>query len=171
MVSDLHRAACSDARACSLFACGTQWTGTITSVGAGIDSFYEYLLKSHVVFNNTVQYGTFLQAYSGIVQHVLDPHVEMFYRNVDMIDHTLYTAWVDSLSAYMAGLQVLLGDVQRAVRSHMLYWKIWQKYSSLPERWDFTTQEAAIPFYILRPELIESTYFLYQVCGLYIACH
>ncbi|KAL7750827.1 hypothetical protein RI367_003784 [Sorochytrium milnesiophthora] len=139
-----------------------KWTEAATSIGAGVDSFYEYMFKAHVMFDDAVRYETFLEAYDGIVHHILDQNMELLYLNVDMFDHTLYTSWVDSLSAYISGLQAQVGDIRRAIRSHMMYWKIWQRCHAMPERWDFSQQKPAIAYYILRPEFIESTYYLYQ---------
>lgn len=75
----------------------------------------------------------------------------------------LRTNWIDSLAAFFPGLQVAAGDINNAILHHYLYFTIWDKYSALPERFMFTTKETSIPTYPLRPELIESTYMLYQV--------
>lgn len=74
---------------------------------------------------------------------------------------SLATPWIDSLAAFFPGLQVLAGDISSAVRPHLLYYTIWQKYGALPERFNFQTQGLNIESYPLRPELIESTYMLY----------
>jgi mannosidase alpha-like ER degradation enhancer 1 len=84
------------------------------------------------------------------------------YKNVNMDSAQLITSWIDSLAAFFPGLQVLYGDLNRAIRPHLLYFTIWEKYHSLPERFDFSTKAPAISSYPLRPELIESTYFLFQ---------
>lgn len=44
-----------------------------------------------------------------------------------------------------------------------MYYTIWTKYGALPERFNWKSQETEISGYPLRPELIESTYLLYQV--------
>ena len=58
--------------------------------------------------------------------------------------------------------QVLNGDVDEAICSHALYYNIWKKYGFLPERYNWHLRAPEILFYPLRPELVESTYFLYQ---------
>ncbi len=75
----------------------------------------------------------------------------------------LSTSWVDSLAAFFPGLQVLAGDVDNAVLHHFFYYTIWERYSAHTERFQLSSQQTAIPIYPLRPELIESTYMLYQV--------
>ena len=59
--------------------------------------------------------------------------------------------------------QVLRGDIEEAICSHALYYKIWQRYNSLPERFNWNLKAPDVRFYPLRPEFVESTYLLYQV--------
>jgi hypothetical protein len=58
--------------------------------------------------------------------------------------------------------QVLNGDIEEAICSHALYYFIWKKYGFLPERYNWNLRVPEVMFYPLRPELVESTYFLYQ---------
>lgn len=85
------------------------------------------------------------------------------YVNVDMQSGDVHTSWIDSLQAAFSGIQVLHGDVEEAICSHALYYFIWKYYGVLPERWNWQQLSADVAFYPLRPELIESTYLLYQV--------
>ena len=59
--------------------------------------------------------------------------------------------------------KVLAGDIDEAICTHALYYTLWRRYEALPERFDWKTQTPSILFYPLRPELVESTYLLYQV--------
>jgi len=60
-------------------------------------------------------------------------------------------------------VQVLHGDIEEAICTHALYYSIWKRYGVLPERWNWQRLSADVTFYPLRPELVESTYLLYQV--------
>lgn len=62
-----------------------------------------------------------------------------------------------------SGAQVLIGDVEDAICLHAFYYAIWKRYGALPERYNWQLQAPDVPFYPLRPELVESTYLLYQV--------
>jgi len=137
------------------------WVHQESGVGAGIDSFYEYLLKAHVLFQDDELLAMFSEAYDAILAHVRDPATGIL-RNVHMSSGQAFSTWVDSLSAYFPGLQVLHGDVEGAVLQHEVYYSIWRRYGMLPERYDFHRKDVNIPLYPLRPELIESTYHLYQ---------
>ncbi|CAG8818617.1 12763_t:CDS:2, partial [Racocetra fulgida] len=81
-----------------------QWIHTAASTGAGIDSFYEYLLKAYVLFGESEYLHIFNEAYSAVLRHVRD-ETGYLYRNVNILNGGLMSAWVDSLSAYFPGLQ------------------------------------------------------------------
>lgn len=60
-----------------------------------------------------------------------------------------------------------MGDVEDAICLHAFYYAIWRRYGALPERYNWQLQAPDVLFYPLRPELVESTYLLYQVpCGM-----
>lgn len=88
------------------------------------------------------------------------------FKNIDLETGDVMATWMDSLAAFWPGLQVSAGDLEGAIYLHQMYFTIWRKYSALPERFDFAHKNVAIESYPLRPELAESTYFLYQVCWL-----
>ncbi|KAG9301519.1 hypothetical protein G9A89_008371 [Geosiphon pyriformis] len=137
------------------------WIHTASSTGAGIDSFFEYLLKAYVLFGESEYLEVFKQAYSAILRHIRDESGYL-YRNVNIFNGGIMSFWVDSLSAYFPGLQVLAGDLESAIKSHFLYYNIWRKYHALPERFNYQLKNVEIGSYPLRPEFIESTYFLYR---------
>ena len=47
-----------------------QWTSELSGVGAGLDSFYEYLLKSYVLFGDREDFRMFNASYALIQQHL-----------------------------------------------------------------------------------------------------
>ncbi|KAI8089996.1 glycosyl hydrolase family 47-domain-containing protein [Halteromyces radiatus] len=138
-----------------------QWIHTASSTGAGIDSFFEYLLKAYILFGEEDYLDMFETSYEAIMQHIVD-RSGYLYRNVHMDSGMLMATWIDSLSAFMPGVQVLYGDLESAIKGHLVFYNIWQQYHALPERFDFFQQKADIHSYPLRPEFVESTYYLYQ---------
>jgi mannosidase alpha-like ER degradation enhancer 1 len=139
-----------------------EWVETYSGIGAGMDSFYEYLLKSYILFDNDEYYYMFLELYQAIMVHIRteDGYI---YKNVDMNTGKLRAGWIDSLAAYFIGLQVLAGDIDNAIKPFAVYERLWKRYGAIPERWNFQTREAEMKIYPLRPEFIESTYSLYRV--------
>ncbi|NP_001091440.1 ER degradation enhancing alpha-mannosidase like protein 1 L homeolog precursor [Xenopus laevis] len=147
-----------------------QWVGKQSGLGAGLDSFYEYLLKSYILFGEEEDLEMFNEAYKSIQNHLRrgreacnegegDPPL---YVNVNMLNGQLMNTWIDSLQAFFPGLQVLKGDIEDAICLHAFYYAIWKRYGALPERYNWQLQAPDVSFYPLRPELVESTYLLYQ---------
>ncbi|XP_043933954.1 ER degradation-enhancing alpha-mannosidase-like protein 1 [Protopterus annectens] len=147
-----------------------EWVGKQSGLGAGMDSFYEYLLKSYILFGEKEDLEMFNAAYQSIQNYLRrgrefcneghgDPPL---YVNVNMLDGHLMNTWIDSLQAFFPGLQVLMGDVEDAICLHAFYYAIWKKFGALPERYNWQLQAPDVLFYPLRPELMESTYLLYQ---------
>ncbi|XP_073643692.1 ER degradation-enhancing alpha-mannosidase-like protein 1 isoform X4 [Tursiops truncatus] len=146
------------------------WVGKQSGLGAGLDSFYEYLLKSYILFGEKEDLEMFNAVYKSIQNYLRrgreacnegegDPPL---YVNVNMFSGQLMNTWIDSLQAFFPGLQVLIGDVEDAICLHAFYYAIWKRYGALPERYNWQLQAPDVLFYPLRPELVESTYLLYQ---------
>jgi len=66
-------------------------------------------------------------------------------------------------------MQVLAGDVLQAVETFENFMSVWLKFGSLPERYLFlhARLHPTEQYYPLRPELIESNTYLYQVLCLH----
>jgi len=147
-----------------------EWLGFTCGLGAGLDSFYEYLMKSYVLFGTSSDLLMFEELYASLKSKLRRGRSmcnsgyghHPIYVNVDMRTANLINSWVDSLQAFFAGLQVLSGDLEEAICSHALYYAIWQKFGLLPERYNWNMKLPDVLFYPLRPEFAESNYFLYQ---------
>lgn len=47
-----------------------QWIGRLSGLGAGLDSYFEYLLKSYILFGEDEDYQMFNESYSVIKQYL-----------------------------------------------------------------------------------------------------
>merc|ERR1719209_2826041 len=67
----------------------------------------------------------------------------------------------DSLAAFWPGLQVLMGDLKPAIEQHEVLYQIMQRHNFIPEA---VTADFQVHWgqHLLRPEFVESTYFLYK---------
>ncbi|EEB06802.1 alpha mannosidase-like protein [Schizosaccharomyces japonicus yFS275] len=140
------------------------WIYPVAGVGAGIDSMYEYALKSFVLLGNIEFYEVWKLSLKAIMQYMAP--VDNFYlQNVFIANGHRVNTWIDSLSAYFPGLLVLSGDVELAQRQHLFFYAVFTKFGQLPERYDYMTREIELDGYPLRPEFIESTYYLYRATG------
>ncbi|KAJ7499000.1 alpha mannosidase-like protein [Mycena latifolia] len=151
---------------------GTWTKPEVSGIGAGIDSFHEYLSKTPSLFSLILNLCSgdveFLDvwddSYAAIMRWSRAPD-GFWYRPVHMTTGDTAYFTVDSLSAFWPGLQVLAGDVQNAIKLHMIYYNLWRKHSGLPEVYDTNFKQATSHQYPLRPEFIESTWYLYRATG------
>ncbi|XP_067868753.1 ER degradation-enhancing alpha-mannosidase-like protein 3 [Heterodontus francisci] len=135
------------------------WIRRDSGVGAGIDSYYEYLLKAYILLGDDVYLERFNTHYAAIMKYISQPPLLL---DVHMHNPTINARkWMDSLLAFFPGLQVLKGDLQPAIETHEMLYQVTQRHKFLPEAFtiDFAVHWAQHP---LRPEFIESTYFLYK---------
>ncbi|KAI9372025.1 glycosyl hydrolase family 47-domain-containing protein [Aspergillus egyptiacus] len=91
------------------------------------------------------------------------------YQHPHLIQGDIFTGatrafWIDSLSAFYPGLLTLAGELDEAIRIHLLTTAVWNRFSGLPERWNVATGnvEGNLGWYGGRPEFVESTYYLFQ---------
>lgn len=155
------------------------WISPFTGIGAGIDSFFEYSLKSHILLsglpydhnNPSVDSpDAFLlawnDAHEGIKRHIYRgaTHQHPHYVQVDLYTGALRAFWIDSLSAYYQGLLTMAGELDEAIETHLLYTALWTRYSAMPERWSTASGniESGLRWWGGRPEFIESTWYLYH---------
>lgn len=47
-----------------------KWMGELSGVGAGLDSFYEYLLKAFILFGEEDDYSMFNETYTLVKQYM-----------------------------------------------------------------------------------------------------
>lgn len=157
------------------------WASPYTGVGAGIDSFFEYSFKSHVLLSGLekapedgdqqdVSSSKFLDvwkiAHAALKRHIYrgpefqHPH----YAQNDMWNGAPRYGWVDSLSAYFPGLLTLAGELEEATSTQLLFTALWTRYGAIPERWNTLTGkiDSGLNWWGGRPEFIESNWYLYR---------
>ncbi|KAJ7507717.1 alpha mannosidase-like protein [Mycena galericulata] len=143
---------------------GTWTKPEVSGIGAGIDSFHEYALKWYILSGEVEFLDVWDDTYAAIMRWSRGPD-GFWFRPVNILTGELAYFTVDSLAAFWPGLQVLAGDVQNAIKLHMIYYNLWKKYSGLPEVYDTHYKQATSFQYPLRPEFIESTWYLYRATG------
>ncbi|KAH7528514.1 hypothetical protein FEM48_Zijuj05G0080200 [Ziziphus jujuba var. spinosa] len=138
-----------------------EWIEYSSGIGAGVDSFYEYLFKAHILFGREEFWRMFHSAYVAVQKYFRHGP---WYHEADMRTGKATYWQLTSLQAFWPGLQVLVGDIAAANSSHREFFYVWEKYGVLPERYllDHLMLHPTEKYYPLRPELAESTFYLYQ---------
>eukprot|EP00250_Pteridium_aquilinum_P019965 c24647_g1_i3 orf=210-1592(+) len=138
-----------------------EWTHKDAGIGTSIDSFYEYLLKAYLLFGDEEYLYIFNEAYKAVMQYL---HNDPWYLEVNMNSAVVVWPLFNSLQAFWPGLQVLAGDLEPARHTHKAFFSVWKRYGFTPEGFNLATSsvQPGQRSYPLRPELIESTYWLYK---------
>lgn len=138
------------------------WIRRESGVGAGIDSYYEYVLKAYILLGDDTYLTRFNKHYDAVKKYIIQGP-----RFVDVHMHrpqATSRSFMDALLAFWPGLQVLKGDIQPAIEVHEMLYQVIKRHNFLPEAFtaDFHVHWSHHP---LRPEFVESTYFLYKATG------
>jgi len=143
-----------------------QWILTGSHVSGMIDSYYEYLLKAWKLFGDD-DFKTMWQTSITAVNRYLADFTPsgLWYGHADMHTGRRTRTWTGALDAFLPGVLVLGGDLERAKKLQDSNFKMWNLYGIEPETFDYRKMKGVRFTYALRPENIESSCYLYQATG------
>ncbi len=140
-----------------------KWTNTDSHISAEIDSYYEYLLKCAILFDDADCRKMWQESIQAINKYNADEvRGQLWYGHADMNTGRRTATVYGALDAFFPAILALSGDLERATRLQDSSFKMWTKHGIEPEEFDYQTMEVGSPGYPLRPEIIESTYYLYH---------
>jgi len=141
-----------------------RWTNPGSHVSAEIDSYYEYLLKCWLLFGDKDCKAMWVDGIAAVNRHLSDEvRGELWYGHSDMTTGKRTKTTSGALDAFFPGVLALGGDVPRARRLQDSMFKMWQVHGIEPEVFNYRTMKVEHGGYPLRPEIVESTYILYQL--------
>lgn len=138
------------------------WVNTQSHISGGIDSYYEYLLKASILFDDKDCADMWRESIAAVNQYLADDSTGgLWYSTVDMNTGKRIATHYGALDAFFPAVLALGGDLTRAERLQDSSYKMWTTFGVEPEEMDYTTMKITYDGYALRPEIIESTYYLY----------
>ena len=149
-----------------------EWTNTDSHISAEIDSYYEYLLKCWLLFDDQECRQMWLAGIKAINRYLADEFdrevkrlgdVELWYGHADMKTGRRTATTYGALDAFFPAVLALSGDLNRAKRLQESSFKMWQLHGIEPEELNYRSMEVVHAGYPLRPEIVESTYYLHQL--------
>ncbi len=156
-----------------------KWTNTDSHISAEIDSYYEYLLKCWLLFDDQDCRWMWLDSIAAINKYLADEVErpvqtsvnervsgrsirELWYGHADMTTGKRTSTVYGALDAFFPAVLALGKDLPRAKRLQESSFKMWKLHGIEPEELDYKKMEVVSPGYPLRPEIVESTYYLYH---------
>ena len=137
------------------------WLDPTSHIGGGIDSYYEYLLKSWLLFGDKDCEQMWRTSIEAVNKYVVDETPGgLWYGQVNMNTGAREGREFGSLDAFFAGLLALSGDLERARRLEESCYKMWNAFGIEPEEMDYSKMKPVEAGYDLRPVIIESAYYL-----------
>jgi mannosidase alpha-like ER degradation enhancer 2 len=139
-----------------------KWIDPTSHISGGIDSYYEYLLKCSILFHDKDCERMWQISIAALNQYVADQKpTGLWYKQVNMNTGALVSTHYGALDAFFPAVLALSGDLDRAKALQESSYKMWTTFGVEPEEMDYSTMKITYPGYELRPEIIESTYYLY----------
>jgi mannosidase alpha-like ER degradation enhancer 2 len=143
-----------------------KWTSADSHVSGGIDSYLEYQWKCWKLLGDHDCLDMWNASIGPIDTYVADDrNGELWYGHADMnTGKRTATEW-GALDAFFAGLLAFSGDIPRARRLQDSSFEMWNVAGVEPEVYNYATDRIEDPRYALRPEIVESTYYLWRLTG------
>jgi mannosidase alpha-like ER degradation enhancer 2 len=144
-----------------------EWTNTDSHISGAIDSYYEYLLKCSLLFGDNDCKLMWNQSIPAINKYLAEElrnenGIELWYGHADMNTGARRATTYGALDAFFPAVLALSGDLKRAKLLQDSSFKMWKHAGIEPEEFDYRAQKITSAAYHLRPEIIESTYYLYR---------
>ncbi len=140
-----------------------EWTDTESHISGGIDSYYEYLLKSWKLFGDKDCKKMWETSVEAVNKYLADSTSTGFwYCQADMNTGKKISTLFGSLDAFFGAELALGGDLKRAEELQSSCYKMWNLTGIEPEEINYDSMKITYPEYVLRPENIESAYYLYH---------
>jgi mannosidase alpha-like ER degradation enhancer 2 len=138
-----------------------QWIDTTSHISGGIDSYYEYLLKSWLLFEDKDCKKMWENSVKAVNKYLADNNRSgLWYGQADMNTGKRISTQYGALDAFFPAVLARSGDLERARKLQESSYKMWTTYGIEPETLDYITMKVVAPGYQLRPEIIESAYYL-----------
>jgi len=143
-----------------------KWTSKDSHISGGIDSYYEYLWKCWVLFKDQDCLDMWKTSIAAVDKYLPDEvDGALWYGHADMDTGKRSTTEYGALDAYFPAVLAFSGDLTRAKRLQDSSYKMWDLNGIEPEVLDYKSMKVEYPGYELRPEIVESTYYLWHLTG------
>jgi mannosidase alpha-like ER degradation enhancer 2 len=144
-----------------------RWVGKTSGIGSGIDSYFEYLLKAWLLFGDEDCRRMWEESVAAVNRYVADEtSSSLWYGQVDMDTGRRTGTEFGALEAFFPAVLALDGDLGRARRLEDSAFEMWTRSGLEPDSFDYRAlKPGAEAGYPLRPEIVESAYYLHALTG------
>ncbi|MDP4282779.1 MAG: glycoside hydrolase family 47 protein, partial [Bacteroidota bacterium] len=142
------------------------WLNTESQIGARIDSYYEYLFKCWLLFGDKDCKEAWEKHKVAIQKYLFrETSHGTYLTRVDMNTGQETRPYYGALDAFYAGMIALSGDPDNAEKIQKANYSMWTRFGIEPEEFNFREDTLVYPSYPLRPENLESCFYLFRITG------
>ena len=143
-----------------------EWKNNWSYLQAGMDSYYEYMFKSSLLFHDPEIEEMWNYSLEKInTYYAEDYNNRRFYACVNMHSGAIVKRSVSLYDAFFPAIQALHGDLNNAEKNMETWNWLWDKYGLLPTRYLYDVDSIEYANSELNPEIIESAYYLHELTG------
>ena len=143
-----------------------EWVSEQSHICAGVDSYYEYLYKSYLLFGDEELGRIWRESVANLHSYMAEEYDgKLWYGRVDMNTGKQVSSVITLYDAFFPAILTLSGDTIRAIKLQETWNWLWNQYGLEPMVYDYKKDTPNYPAYDLNPEIIESAYYLYQITG------
>ena len=140
-----------------------EWKSKASHISGYIDSYYEYVYKGWKLFGDKELKKAWDIHSAAIKKYLLRETAHgSFLTRVDMNSGKEIASYYGALDAFYAGLLAYSGDLATARKVQKANYYMWTNFNMEPEEFDFKTDSVRSAYYVLRPENLESCFYLYR---------
>jgi ER degradation enhancer, mannosidase alpha-like 2 len=140
-----------------------KWLSRTSHVGGGIDSYYEYLAKCGILFDDGECRGLWADGKRALDRYLADEvSGGLWYGEADMKTGKRTATTFGALHAFLPAVFALTRDADRARRLQDSCFEMWTRNGIEPDLYDYRAQKVVDASYPLRPEIVESAFLLYR---------
>ena len=140
-----------------------EWTDPVSHISGGIDSYLEYLLKAWLLFDDKDCERMWKTSIEAVNKYLADQAPSGFwYGQANMNSGARTGTEFGSLDAFFPGTLALSGDLDRGKKLEESAYKMWTTFGIEPEEMNYMTMKISYDGYELRPEIIESAFYLHH---------
>jgi mannosidase alpha-like ER degradation enhancer 2 len=140
-----------------------EWVSPASHVGGRIDSYYEYLVKCSRLFGDADCGTMWRESLRALNDHLADEApTGLWYGQADMTTGKRTATEFGALHAFLPSVLALGGDLFRAQRLFESCFRMWTLHEIEPEVLDYMAMRVVHGGYPLRPEIMESAYYLHR---------
>jgi glycosyl hydrolase family 47 len=143
-----------------------EWQNKDAYIGAGADSYFEYLYKSWLLFRDPDLRKIWDRSIAAVIHYIPEEtDSSVWYGHVDMNTGAKLSPTVTLYDAFFPTILAMDGHLKEAEKFQDTWNGLWNKYGLEPMVYNYKTGEPTYPVYDLNPEIIESAFYLHHITG------